>query len=101
MAEGVGNGNHIAPAKAPGAVHTFPCAKPAVVRGGRLRGSAPRGEGAERGRWGLKVERVLGWAAFAIKLKAGRSPLSPLSSGILLCPSPLPDRQEKLTLEFH
>lgn len=40
----------------------------------RFRGSAPRGEGAERGRRGLKVERALSRSCLRTLVQAGRAP---------------------------
>lgn len=65
----VGNGNHIVLAEAPGAVLTFPVPSRLWCAVAGFRSSAPRGEGAERGRRGLKVERALRRARLCAHIK--------------------------------
>lgn len=96
----VGNGNHIVLATAPGAVLTssVPSRLWCAVAG--FRSSAPRGEGAERGRRGLKVEQLLRRAVSALQPRQAE----PLSSGFFPRPHGLrllSIRQEEFTLEFH
>lgn len=71
----VGNGNHIVLAEAPGAVLTFPVPSRLWCAVAGFRSSAPWGEGAERGRRGLKVERALRRARLCTQIKAGRAPV--------------------------
>lgn len=63
----LGNGNNIVLAWAPEAVLTFSVPSRLWCAVARFHRSAPRGEGAERGRRGLKVERFLHWAVSALQ----------------------------------